>query len=132
MRTANVLEHFHEIDVFKKTLQRSSILSSLLKAKTASNREKTVLKNMLFLNLEFYAFFCGSDRFWLDLGRPRPLQKMAKNQKDREQIDFGAHLKRIGCSMVALGGFWERFGKVLGWFWDGFGQDFSTFWLDFA
>ena len=31
-------------------------------------------------------------------------------------------MERIGCSMVALGGFWERFGKVLGWFWDGFGM----------
>ena len=60
---------------------------------------------------------------------------MSKNRKKREQIAFGAHLERIGCSMVALGGFGERFGRVLGGFWLGFGWilgGFLNFWARFC
>ena len=83
-----------------------------------------VLQNMLFFNINFYVFVYGFERFLLDFERPRPLQKIAKNRTNREQIDIGAHLERIRCSMVALGGFWERFGLVLEWFWVGFGWIF--------
>ena len=117
---------------FSKNMRKKLDFGSILGGQNDEKSRKNDVEKHAFFEHRFLCVFLRIlailARFW----EARALQKMAKNRKNREQIDFGAHLERIGCSMVALGGFWERFGKVLGWFWDGFGQDFSTFWLDFA
>ena len=73
-----------------------------------------MLKNMSFLSIDFYAFFCGLERFWVDFGRPGPLQKMVKNQKNR-------FWSALGFPWSLRGGF----GRVLGGFGKGFGNDFG-------
>ena len=79
-----------------------------------------MLKNMFLLNIDFYVFFANFCDFGSILeawAPPKNLEKL----KNREKSDVGSHLERIGCFMVALGGFGERFGNVLGRFWEGLG-----------
>ena len=61
-------------------------------------------------------FFADFSDFGSILGGPGPSKKLQKIEK----IEFFSLLERIGCSMVALGGFRERFGKILEGFWVGF------------
>ena len=107
---------------FSKNVGKKLIWGPFLEAKAAKNREKNGVEEHAFFEHRFLCVFLRIlailARFW----RPGPLQKMSKNRKNREKIDFGSHLERIGCFMVALGGFGERFGSVLGRFWDGFAQ----------
>ena len=86
---------------------------------------------MCFFNFDFFSFFFDFLRFWLDLGRPRALQKLKKIRKNRFLIAFsfeGGFWEGLGR---VLGGFWEGFGKILGGFWNDFGKDFVTIWVIF-
>ena len=72
-------------------------------------------------------FFAHFSDFGSISGGPGPSKKWLKIEK----IDLGAHLERIGCSMVALGGFGERLRRVLGWFWvvlGRFGEGLGRVW----
>ena len=42
---------------FRKKCEKTSILASFWEAETAKNREKMVLENMCFFNIDFFAFF---------------------------------------------------------------------------
>ena len=64
----------------------------------------------------FFQFFFDFSRCWLDFGRPRALQKVKKSEK----IDFFSRSVLKGGSGRVLGGFRERFGKVLDGFWEDF------------
>ena len=62
---------------FRKICEKSSILDPFWEAKTTKNREKTMLKNMLFLNIDFLHFsvpfwrpFDQGWDLWVPFGRP--------------------------------------------------------------
>ena len=55
---------------FRKKYEKTSILESLLAAKTMKNREKKVLKTMCFFDIDFSSLFFDFLRFWLDFGSP--------------------------------------------------------------
>ena len=65
---------------FRKSNEKSSILEAFSEAKTEKNREKMVLKNMCFFNIDFLALFCVFLRFWLDFGKPKIIKKLKKIQ----------------------------------------------------
>ena len=76
-------------------------------------------------------FFADFSNFGSILGGPDPSKKCQKIEK----IEKKTLLERIGCSMVALGGFGERFGKILGGVWEDFGWilgGFLNFWARFC
>ena len=100
--------------------KKSSISGPFSEVKAVKNREKMLLKNMLFLNVEFEAFFFDFLRFWLDFGRPWDFQISIKNQKNRIRGAFGTRLRFLIVSGPVLGGFREGLGKVLGGFWQNF------------
>ena len=105
--TAPRREHnFYKIDVFEKSPKKTSILESFSEAKTAKNREKMVLKNVCFFNIDFLTFFCDFfqilARFWEARGRQKIEKKLKKSIFQR--VHF---LRRV------LGGFWEGLGTVL-------------------
>ena len=61
VRTANVLEDFHEIDVFEKNAKQHRFWVHFWRSKRRKiekTKKNTVLKNIFFLNIDFYAFFC--------------------------------------------------------------------------
>ena len=64
-----------------------------------------VFKSMSFFGADFWAFFFGFLRFWLDLGRPRGLQKLQKIKEKRSQGAFG---RRLGFCCD----FWNDFGMI--------------------
>ena len=81
--------------------------------------------------LENMRFLADFSNFGSILGSPGPSKKSPQNGKKSKKT----LLERIGCSMVALGGFGERFGRVLGGFWVGFGWilgGFLNFWARFC
>ena len=84
------------------------------------NRRKMVLKNIIFWNVELGAFFFGFWRFWLDFGRPRDVQKLATNRKNRVRDALGTRL-----------GFLIDFGSDFGAIFGDFGWILDAFWKDF-
>ena len=54
---------------FRKSIEKTSILAPFSEAKTEKNREKIVLKNVCFFNIDFLAIFLD---FGSILGGPGP------------------------------------------------------------
>ena len=71
---------------------------------------------MCFFNFDFFNFFFDFSWFWLDFGRPRALQKLKKNRKNRFFLAFRFE-----------GGFWKGSGRVWGGFKEGFGRILERF-----
>ena len=114
-------QRFSQNRRFRKKCERISILELFSEAKTTKNREKIVLKNMYFFEFHFLAFFFDFWRFWLDFGRPRDVQKLAKNRKNRVRDGFGT---RLGSS-IDLGHDFRAILVDFGRIWDGFLKDFG-------
>ena len=110
-----------------KKSEKTSILESFSEAKTAKNREKMVLKNVCFFNIDFFAFFCVFFGFWVDFGGPGP----SKNREKIEKIDFLTRSFFKEGSGRVLGGSWDGFEVIFKGFWERFWSDFWRFWLDF-
>ena len=70
VRTASVSEHFHKIDVFRKSSEKRSILASFWEGKIAKNSEKAVLKNICFFDFVFLRIFAIFSNFDSILGGP--------------------------------------------------------------
>ena len=75
---------------------------------------------MRFFNFDFFIFFFDFSRFWLDFGRPWALQKLKKIRKN--QFFFAFRFE---------GGFWKASGKVLGGFQERFGRILERLCVDF-
>ena len=88
MRTASVSEHFHKIDVFLKSCEKTLILIPFSEVKTTKHREKMVLRNMFFFVVDFHSLFSGFDGFGLILGSP----EAPKDRKKIKNIAFGTLL----------------------------------------
>ena len=75
VRTASVLEHFHKIDVFVKSGEKSSISDAFWEGKPTKNHEKMVLRDAFIFNIDFLAFFFRIStilaRFWEARGNPK-------------------------------------------------------------
>ena len=55
---------------FRKSSEKTWIWAPLSEAQTKKIREKIVLKNVCFFDLDFLEFFCDFLGFWLDFGKP--------------------------------------------------------------
>ena len=88
------------------------------------NREKIVLKNMCFVDIDFSSFFSILEPFWVVPGPP-------KNHEKIEKIVFGTVLEPVWDPVSILDtilerfwwileGFWMDFGRILGRFLEGF------------
>ena len=64
-------------------------LGVVLEVQTEKNREKMVLKNICFFNIDFFALFCVFLRFWLDFGRSKIIKKLKKIAKIVKKSIFG-------------------------------------------
>ena len=128
MRTASFSEHFHKIDVFLKSCEKTLMLALFLEVETTKNREKMVLRNMFFLSLNFIRFFSGFDGFGLILGGPEGSKKLKKkNRKNRVRDGFGT---RLGSSIDFghdFGAIFADFGRTLIGFWKDFGRIMGRF-----
>ena len=88
VRTANVLEDFHEIDVFEKVAKMCRFWLRFRRSKTRKIEKKTVLKNIIFFTSNFKRFFADFFDFGSILGGPGPSKKLLKIEKNREQNRF--------------------------------------------
>ena len=111
-----VLANFQKIDVFEKSMQKLQFWLHFGMPKPLKIHQKSCLKFMLVFNTAFSAFFSVFLRFWLDLGRPREVQKLEKSLKKRFRCVFQARLDfryDFGSDFrTILPDFW--------WIWDGF------------
>ena len=92
------------------------------------NREKIVLKTMCFFDIDFSSLFFDFSRFWLDCGRPRGVQKLAKTRKNHVRDTLGT---RLGF-LIDFGNDFEAIFVDLGWILDKFSGILERCWEDFA
>ena len=90
---------------FSKKYRKNVDFGVAFEAQTKKNREKMVLKNMCFSNIDFLAFFFDFLRFGVDFGRPWAFQKSIKNRKNRVRGAFGTRSVLKEGSGRVLGGF---------------------------
>ena len=85
VRTASALEDFYKIDAFLNNSKKAWILDTSSEAEAEKNKEKIVLRNMRFSDIDFLVFFCDFYRFCLDFRAPRALKKLKKIKKTQKK-----------------------------------------------
>ena len=121
MHGASTGARFSQNRRFRNKCEKTAILESFSEAKTKKNREKMVLKNMCFVDIDVSSFFSILEPFWEVPGPPKNHQKI-------EKIVFRTVLEPVWDPVSILDTILERYGWIL----RGILEDFGRFWKHFG